>query len=143
MAQVSCLALGSASALGLAGCCSGRRQLLEEVIIELPFEGQTINEKHSDILWTTETFSSFCRQPESSDTMLWMHVCALCQLTEAAAATRLHFRGSSFLWAEKIPGTRLMIHFLFHSCFHRTVSKGHDPEQPRVWTGYSEGEVCI
>ena len=52
-------------------------------------------------LKTTATFSPFFRQPESRDTVLWMQACAVCQVTEAAAATLLYFSGSTFLWAEK------------------------------------------
>ena len=53
---------------------------------------------------TTATFSPFFRQPESRDTVLWMQACAVCQVTEAAAATSLLLSGSSFLWAEKWEG---------------------------------------
>ena len=52
-------------------------------------------------LRTMATFSPFFRQPEIRDTVLWMHICALCQVTEAVAATLLYFSGSTFLWAEK------------------------------------------
>ena len=53
---------------------------------------------------TMATFSPFFRQPESRDTVLWMHIFALCQVTEAVAATLLYFSGSTFLWAEKCEG---------------------------------------
>ena len=55
-------------------------------------------------LKTMATFSPFFRQPESRDTVLWMQACAVCQVTEAAAATSLLLSGSSFLWAEKWEG---------------------------------------
>ena len=53
---------------------------------------------------TKATFSPFFRQLERRDTVLWMQVFPLCQVTEAAAATSLYFRVSTSLWAEKCEG---------------------------------------
>ena len=87
---------------------------------------------------TKATFSPLFRQLERRATVFWTQLFPLCQVTEAAAATSLYFRGSTSLWAEKkMRGTELIIRLVFHRCFPRTAARGHRPARPPPQPGSS------